>query len=65
MEVDTPFVRSVLYLMSLDEILECSNFVNTELLDILQVFILKAHQDISFTNFEVSRTFDFPACITY
>nr|XP_046270196.1 E3 ubiquitin-protein ligase rnf213-alpha isoform X2 [Scatophagus argus] len=52
MEVDALLVRSCLYLMSLDELMECVTNFNTELLDILQIFTNKAPQDISYSNFQ-------------
>lgn len=53
-EVDPLLVRSCLYLMPFDELTECVNHINTELLDILQVFLNKAPQDISVTAETVS-----------
>ncbi|XP_035510465.1 E3 ubiquitin-protein ligase rnf213-alpha [Morone saxatilis] len=52
MEVDALLVRSCLYLVSLDELMECVINTNTELLDILHVFTFKAPLDISYSNFE-------------
>ncbi|XP_051243364.1 LOW QUALITY PROTEIN: E3 ubiquitin-protein ligase rnf213-alpha-like [Dicentrarchus labrax] len=52
MEVDALLVRSCLYLVSLDELMECVINTNTELLDILHVFTFKAPVDISYSNFE-------------
>ncbi|KAM7386926.1 hypothetical protein PAMA_009514 [Pampus argenteus] len=52
MEVDTLAVRSCLYLMSIDELMECSSNINAELLDMLQVFLNKAPQDITYTASE-------------
>ncbi|KAK5599708.1 hypothetical protein CRENBAI_016743 [Crenichthys baileyi] len=46
MKVDPIFVRSCLYLMPLDEQLECSININPELLDILNVFTNKVPQEI-------------------
>lgn len=53
MEVDALLVRSCLYLMPFDEMMECVNNINTELLDILHVLTNKFPQDISYSNFEV------------
>ncbi|XP_038557039.1 E3 ubiquitin-protein ligase rnf213-alpha [Micropterus salmoides] len=52
MEVDALLVRSCLYLMPFDELMECVSNINTELLDILHVFTSKAPQDISYSNFQ-------------
>lgn len=53
MMVDALLVRSLLYLMPFDGIIECISSINTELLDILYVFTDKAPQDISYRTFEV------------
>ncbi|KAG7242861.1 hypothetical protein INR49_018116 [Caranx melampygus] len=52
MEIDALLVRSCLYLMSLDELLECTLSLNIELLDMLQIFTNKAPQDIDYNNFQ-------------
>ncbi|XP_029014016.1 E3 ubiquitin-protein ligase rnf213-alpha isoform X2 [Betta splendens] len=52
MVVDTLLVRSCLYLMPLDNLMECLISIKTELLDILHVFINKAPQEISYSNFQ-------------
>lgn len=58
LEVDAFAGRSCLYLMSIHELIECSNSINTELLDILYVFNGKAPQEISYGNFQVGvKTF--------
>uniref|UniRef100_A0A3Q1GY65 Uncharacterized protein n=1 Tax=Acanthochromis polyacanthus TaxID=80966 RepID=A0A3Q1GY65_9TELE len=54
MEVDAYLVRSYLYLMSTDELMECSTTINPELLDMLQVFTNKTPSDITASSFEVS-----------
>lgn len=53
MEVDALAVRSCLYLMSIDELVECSININPELLDMLHVFVNKVPEDISYNSFEV------------
>ncbi|XP_042360235.1 E3 ubiquitin-protein ligase rnf213-alpha [Plectropomus leopardus] len=50
MEVDALLVRSCLFLMPLDELMECIVIINTELLDMLYVFTNKAPADIMGTN---------------
>ncbi|XP_022072402.1 E3 ubiquitin-protein ligase rnf213-alpha [Acanthochromis polyacanthus] len=52
MEVDAYLVRSYLYLMSTDELMECSTTINPELLDMLQVFTNKTPSDITASSFE-------------
>lgn len=54
MEVDALLVRSCLYLMPLDELMECVTNINIELLDMLHVFTNKVPQDVSYSNFQVS-----------
>ena len=54
MQVDLLSVRSCLYLMPINELLECSNIINPELLDMLHGFNNKVSQDITATNFQVS-----------
>ncbi|MED6260783.1 hypothetical protein ATANTOWER_028724, partial [Ataeniobius toweri] len=53
MKVDPLFVRSCLYLMPLDEQLECSITINPELLDILNVFTNKVPQEIKVSSSQV------------
>lgn len=53
MAVDSLLVRSCLYLMPFDNLMECIGSMDTELLDILHAFTNKAPQDISYSNFEV------------
>ncbi|XP_013865501.1 E3 ubiquitin-protein ligase RNF213 [Austrofundulus limnaeus] len=50
MKVDALSVRSCLYLMPLDELMECSISINPELLDVLFVFYNKVPQDITSSN---------------
>ncbi|XP_078017826.1 E3 ubiquitin-protein ligase rnf213-alpha isoform X1 [Epinephelus lanceolatus] len=50
MNVDALLVRSCSYLMPLDELMECIININTELLDILQVFTYKTPADITSSN---------------
>ncbi|GLD49345.1 E3 ubiquitin-protein ligase rnf213-alpha-like protein, partial [Lates japonicus] len=52
MEVDALLVRSCLYLMSIDDLVECAININTELLDMLHVFTNKAPQEITYSNFQ-------------
>ncbi|XP_044037270.1 E3 ubiquitin-protein ligase rnf213-alpha [Siniperca chuatsi] len=52
MEVDALLVRSCLYLMPFDGLMECIININTELLDVLHVFTNKAPLDISYSNFQ-------------
>lgn len=54
MEVDALLIRSCLYLMSLDELIECSTELKAELLDVLHVFFNKAPQEITFSTMQVS-----------
>ncbi|XP_037649475.1 E3 ubiquitin-protein ligase rnf213-alpha isoform X2 [Sebastes umbrosus] len=51
MEVDPLLVRSCLFLLPFDNLMECVVNINTELLDMLHVFTNKA-QDISYSTFE-------------
>ena len=44
--------------MTLDDLIPCSIAINTELLDMLTIFILKAPVDISYSNNEVGSPFD-------
>lgn len=52
MEVDALLLRSCLYLMSLDELTECSTELKAELLDMLHVFLNKVPQDITGGNMQ-------------
>lgn len=54
-KIDVLVVRSWLYLISLDELLDCCDITNPELLDILHILTLKSPQVISYSNFEVSK----------
>ncbi|XP_010872579.2 E3 ubiquitin-protein ligase rnf213-alpha isoform X2 [Esox lucius] len=49
-EVDRLLVRSWMYLMTIEDLVECSDLLNVELLDMLNLFTMKAPQDISYTN---------------
>uniref|UniRef100_A0A3B1KA78 Uncharacterized protein n=1 Tax=Astyanax mexicanus TaxID=7994 RepID=A0A3B1KA78_ASTMX len=53
-EMDRLVSRSWLYLMHIEELMECSTVVHVELLDMLQIFILKAPSDIFYSNYTVS-----------
>lgn len=53
MKVDALSVRSCLYLMPLDELMECSINTNPEFLDVLFVFYNKVPQDITSSNAQV------------
>ncbi|XP_071329691.1 E3 ubiquitin-protein ligase rnf213-alpha [Trachinotus anak] len=53
MEVDALLVRSCLYLMSIDDLVECTININAELFDMLHVFTNKAPQDITHSNFQI------------
>ena len=55
MEVDALLVRSCLYLMTFDDLMECVININTELLDMLNVFLDKAPSDITASTVTVSR----------
>uniref|UniRef100_A0AAV2KJR2 Ring finger protein 213 n=1 Tax=Knipowitschia caucasica TaxID=637954 RepID=A0AAV2KJR2_KNICA len=57
LEVDPLLVRSFLYLMSLDEMLECINFVKPELLLLLQLYVDKIPQVINSTHFWAMITY--------
>lgn len=52
MEVDALFVRSCMFLIPLDDLMEC-NIIDIELLDMLHVFTNKAPQDITSSNYQV------------
>ncbi|XP_067087748.1 E3 ubiquitin-protein ligase rnf213-alpha-like [Osmerus mordax] len=51
-EVDRLVVRSWMFLMTIDELIPCSIAIKTDLLDMLNIFILKAPVDISYSNNE-------------
>ncbi len=53
-EVDKLLARSWMYLMTVDELVECSSSVQAELLDILQVFTMKCPTDINYYTSTVS-----------
>ncbi|XP_051570261.1 E3 ubiquitin-protein ligase rnf213-alpha isoform X1 [Myxocyprinus asiaticus] len=56
-EVDRLLARTWMYLMTIDELFECSSIIHAELLDILQAFIMKCPNDISYsTSTSVSET---------
>ncbi|XP_016115585.1 E3 ubiquitin-protein ligase rnf213-alpha-like, partial [Sinocyclocheilus grahami] len=46
-ELDRLLARSWMYLMTLDELVECDSFIHAELLDILQLFTMKCPKEIS------------------
>lgn len=52
MEVDALLARSCLFLMTIDEMMECMVNINVELLDMLHVFTNKAPQDVGYSNFQ-------------
>ncbi|KAM3598560.1 uncharacterized protein V6R79_019582 [Siganus canaliculatus] len=52
MAVDPLLVRTFLYMMPFDELMECVTSINTELLDVLYVVTNKAPQDVSYSNFQ-------------
>ncbi|RXN03111.1 E3 ubiquitin-protein ligase RNF213-alpha-like protein [Labeo rohita] len=45
--VDRLLARSWMYLMTIDELVECDSFIHAELLDILQLFTMKCPKEIS------------------
>ncbi|XP_033998788.1 E3 ubiquitin-protein ligase rnf213-alpha isoform X3 [Trematomus bernacchii] len=51
MEVDALFVRSCMFLIPLDDLMEC-NLIDIELLDMLHVFTNKAPLDITSSNYQ-------------
>ncbi|KAK5884967.1 hypothetical protein CesoFtcFv8_018727 [Champsocephalus esox] len=51
MEVDALFVRSCMFLIPLDDLMDC-NIIDIELLDMLHVFTNKAPQDITSSNYQ-------------
>lgn len=55
MEVDPLLVRSCLYVIPFDELMECANNINIELLDVLYVFLNKAPQDITSSTVTVNE----------
>ncbi|KAJ7989846.1 hypothetical protein DPEC_G00308720 [Dallia pectoralis] len=56
-EVDRLTLRSWMYLMTIEDLVECALLVNVELLDMLNLFFMKAPQDISYSNSQyVSET---------
>ncbi|KAL1265130.1 hypothetical protein QQF64_003157, partial [Cirrhinus molitorella] len=50
-ELDKLLARSWMYLMTVDELVECSSIIHAELLDILQLFTMKCPDDISYSTF--------------
>ncbi|XP_068575114.1 E3 ubiquitin-protein ligase rnf213-alpha isoform X2 [Cebidichthys violaceus] len=54
MEVDALLVRSFLFLMPFDGLMDCVSNINPELLDVLHVFANKTPQEISYSNFEAA-----------
>ncbi|XP_062293931.1 E3 ubiquitin-protein ligase rnf213-alpha isoform X2 [Scomber scombrus] len=54
MKVDALAVRSCLYLLTIEELVECSINVNCELLDILHFFMNKVPQDITYSVFQTA-----------
>lgn len=55
MEVDPLLVRSCLFLMPFEGLMDCVSNINPELLDTLHAFTNKAPQEISYSDFEVKR----------
>lgn len=53
-EVDKLLARSWMYLMTVDDLVECSSIIHVELLDILQVFTMKCPDDINYSTSTVS-----------
>lgn len=53
-EVDKLLARSWMYLMTVDELVECSSIIQAELLDILQLFTIKCPTDINYLTSTVS-----------
>ncbi|XP_077086723.1 E3 ubiquitin-protein ligase rnf213-alpha [Siphateles boraxobius] len=49
-EVDRLLARSWMYLMTVDELAECSSIIHVELLDILQLFSMKCPNDINYST---------------
>uniref|UniRef100_A0A3P9LF72 Uncharacterized protein n=1 Tax=Oryzias latipes TaxID=8090 RepID=A0A3P9LF72_ORYLA len=54
MEVDSLLIRSCLFLMSFDKLMEFMKDLNAELLDVLLVVTQKVPQEITVSSFEVS-----------
>lgn len=52
--VDTLLARSWMFLLSVDEMVEFSTNIHVELFDMLQLFILKAPAEISYSSSSVS-----------
>lgn len=52
-EIDPILLRSYLYLIPFDELLECNGKLHIELLDMLDIFLHKAPADISFATVKV------------
>lgn len=53
-EIDRLLARSWIYLMTVDEFVECSSIFHVELLDILQLFTMKCPNDINYSTSTVS-----------
>lgn len=53
-EVDRLLARSWMYLMTLNELVECNSLIHAELLDILQLFTMKCPEKISNSTSTVS-----------
>ncbi|XP_026134867.1 E3 ubiquitin-protein ligase rnf213-alpha-like isoform X3 [Carassius auratus] len=49
-EVDRLLARSWMFLMTVDELVECSSIIHVELLDFLQLFIMKCPEDLSYSS---------------
>ncbi|XP_059403390.1 E3 ubiquitin-protein ligase rnf213-alpha-like [Carassius carassius] len=49
-EIDRLLARSWMYLMTVDELVECDSFIHAELLDILLIFTMKCPKEISNRN---------------
>ncbi|XP_067222276.1 E3 ubiquitin-protein ligase rnf213-alpha-like [Chanodichthys erythropterus] len=47
LDVDRLLARSWMYLMTVDELIDCNSIIHAELLDILQIFIMKCPKEIS------------------
>ncbi|ROL47362.1 E3 ubiquitin-protein ligase rnf213-alpha [Anabarilius grahami] len=47
LEVDRLLARSWMCLMTVDELIDCNSIIHAELLDILQIFIMKSPKEIS------------------
>lgn len=54
-EIDPILLRSCLYLIPLDELLECNLKVNIELLDMLQAVLHKTPDDIYISTVQVCK----------